>query len=144
MENQKTPWHIWLVGVVTLLWNAMGLLDFVMANFQTEPYTAQMTEAQVAFFNGFPFWAVVSWGIAVFAAVAGSVLILLRNKLAVPIFLVALVAMLITSVHNYGLSEVKITDIAGTGALIFSAVIFLVAILLVFYSKAQAKAGNLR
>jgi len=119
-------------------------MDFTMSNLQTESYMAQLNEAQAAFFTGFPLWVTLSWGIAVFGAVLGSVLILMRKRLAVPVFLVALVALLITSLHNFVLSEVKISDIAGTGAMIFSAVIFVVAILLLYYSKAQAKAGVLR
>jgi len=25
-----TPWHVWVVGIVALLWNAMGALDYTM------------------------------------------------------------------------------------------------------------------
>ncbi len=143
MTESKTPWHIWAVGLISLLWNAMGAMDFTMSNLQTESYMAQLNEAQAAFFTGFPLWVTLSWGIAVFGAVLGSVLILLRKKLAVPVFLVALAALLVTSLHNFVLSEVKISDIAGTGAMIFTLVIFLVAVLLLLYSKAQSKAGRL-
>ena len=142
--SSKTPWHIWVIGGVSLLWNAMGLMDFTMSNLRSDAYMAQMTEAQMAFFNGFPLWVTVFWAIAVIGAVLGSLLILLRKKLAVPVFLAAFIAMVITSIHNYLLSPVRITDIAGTGALIFSAIIFVVALLLLFYSKAQARAGHLR
>jgi hypothetical protein len=121
----------------------MGAMDFTMSNLQTESYMAQLNEAQAAFFTGFPLWVTLSWAIAVFGAVLGSVLILLRKKLAVPVFLLALLALLVTSLHNFVLSEIKISDIAGIGAMIFTAVIFLVAILLLLYSKAQAKAGQL-
>ena len=144
MTDSTTPWHIWAVGIISLLWNAMGAMDFTMSNLQTDSYMAQLNEAQAAFFTGFPLWVTLSWGVAVFGAVLGSVLILMRKRLAVPVFLVALVALLVTSLHNFVLSDIKITDIAGSGAMIFTAVIFVVAFLLLFYSKAQAKSGALR
>ena len=28
----RTPWHVWLVGVLSLLWNAYGGYDFIMTN----------------------------------------------------------------------------------------------------------------
>jgi hypothetical protein len=27
----KTPWHLWLVGVVAVLFNSIGVIDFVMS-----------------------------------------------------------------------------------------------------------------
>jgi hypothetical protein len=143
MTESKTPWHIWTVGIISLLWNAMGAMDFIMSNLQTESYMAQLNEAQTAFFAGFPLWATLSWAVAVFGAALGSVLILMRKKLAAPVFLIELLALLITSTHNFVLSEVRISEIAGTGAMIFSVVIFVISILLWLYSRAQAKAGIL-
>jgi hypothetical protein len=28
--NIVTPWHLWLVGVLALLWNSFGAFDYVM------------------------------------------------------------------------------------------------------------------
>ncbi len=86
MTESKTPWPIWAVEIVSLLWNAMGAMGFTKPNMGTEPYMAQLNEAQTAFFTGFPQWVTLSWGIAVL----GAVLILLRKRLAVPVFLARL------------------------------------------------------
>lgn len=144
MDKPKTPWHLWTVGIVSLLWNAIGLMDFVMTQLRVESYMAQLSEAQLAYFTSFPVWVTATWAIAVIGAVLGSILILLRNKLALPVFWIALAALIITAIHNYILSDVKMSDITGIGATIFSIVIFLVAALLVFYSRKQVANGNLR
>ena len=34
----ETPWHLWVVGVVGLLWSAMGAMDFVMTQTRNESY----------------------------------------------------------------------------------------------------------
>lgn len=144
MDTKKTPWHIWTIGIVSLLWNAMGAMDFVMSQMQVESYMAGFSEEQLAYFTSFPVWVIGTWGIAVLGAVLGSILLLLRSKVALPVFWIALVAMVATAIHNYILGDVKLGDITGTGATIFSAVIFIVSVLLVFYSNRQVANGNLR
>lgn len=83
-----TPWHLWAAGVISLLWNAFGGYDFVMSVTQGETYwrASGMTDAMVAYYNAMPTWMYVPWVLGVWGAVAGSVLLLVRNKLAVPAF----------------------------------------------------------
>lgn len=83
-----TPWHLWAAGVISLLWNAFGGYDFVMSVTQGEAYwrASGMTDAMVAYYNAMPTWMYVPWVLGVWGAVAGSVLLLMRNKLAVPAF----------------------------------------------------------
>ena len=42
----KTPWHLWVVGIVALLWNAIGALDFTATQMRFEFYMSQFTETQ--------------------------------------------------------------------------------------------------
>jgi hypothetical protein len=83
-----TPWHLWAAGVISLLWNAFGGYDFVMSVTQGEAYwrASGMTDAMVAYYNAMPTWMYVPWVLGVWGAVAGSVLLLMRNRLAVPAF----------------------------------------------------------
>lgn len=88
-----TPWHLWAVGVISLLWNAFGGYDFVMSVTQGETYwrASGMTDAMVAYYNAMPTWMYVPWVLGVWGAVAGSILLLMRNKLAVPAFALSLI-----------------------------------------------------
>lgn len=87
-----TPWHLWAAGVISLLWNAFGGFDFVMSVTQGETYwrASGMTDAMIAHYNAMPTWMYVPWVLGVWGAVAGSVLLLMRNKLAVPAFVLSL------------------------------------------------------
>ena len=87
-----TPWHLWAVGVISLLWNAFGGYDFVMSVTQGETYwrASGMTDAMIAYYNAMPTWMYVPWVLGVWGAVAGSILLLMRNKLAVPAFALSL------------------------------------------------------
>ena len=138
----KAPWHLWVIGVISLLWNAMGAFDFSMTITQNELYMSSFTEEQLEFFYGFPIWINIAWGLAVIGSVVGSALLLFKQRVAYPVFVVSFVSMLITTIHNFFIADgMKI--MGGVGPLIFSAVIFVVALLLVFYSSAMGKRGIL-
>lgn len=144
MGTKKTPWHIWVVGFLSLIWNAIGAFDYIMTMLRVENYMSQFTEEQLAYFTSFPGWLNALWALALWGGLMGSILLLFRKKLALPVFWIGLIAMIVTTIHNYVLADVKLYEITETGATIFSAVIFLVAVLLVFYSKKQVANGNLR
>ena len=142
MSDSRTPWHLWVVGGLSLVWNAFGAFDYLMTQTQNEAYMAAFTPEQLAFFYGFPWWLTAAWAIAVWGSVAGSVLLLLRKAIAVPVFVVSLACMVLTSFHNFVLTN-GAEVMGGMGPIIFSAVIFVVAVLLVVYSRKQRSAGVL-
>jgi hypothetical protein len=142
-QAPKTPWHLWVVGVGSLLWNSGGALDFVMTQTRNAAYMKDFTQAQLDFFYGFPFWVVAAWGIATWGAVLGSLLLLLRRKLATLFFLASLLCMVLTMIRNYGLSN-GWQVMGGLGPLIFSAVIFAIGLLLWAYARAMDRRGILR
>ncbi len=139
----KTPWHVWVIGVVTLLFNAGGAFDYVMTQTRNATYMAQFSEAELAYFYGFPSWVQGSWALAVWGAVLGSVLLLMRRKWAASVFAVSLIAMVVTFAHNFVLAEVKMHEVVGTEAIWFSAVIAIVALALFLYARAMARRGVL-
>ncbi len=136
------PWHLWLVGILGLLWNLMGAYDYLMTQTQNEAYMSQFTPEQLEYFYGFPSWAVAFWALAVWGGVLGTILLLLKKRLAVPVFMVSFLSMVVTSVYNYILSD-GLEMMGGVGPLLFSALIFLVALGLWIYSRAMAKRGVL-
>ena len=83
----KTPWHLWAVGAVALLWNGYGGYDYVMTQTNNAAYLAQFTAEQRAYFDNFPMWMEAVWAIGVWGAVLGSVLLLLRSNWALQAFL---------------------------------------------------------
>jgi len=140
-SKQSAPLHLWIIGVVTLLWNAMGAFDYVMTEMQNEAYLKEFSEEQMAFFTSFPSWLVVFWALAVWGGVVGSLLLLLRKRSAALVLLVSFLSMVVTTIHNLGFSNAA--EIMGTTGAIFSAVIFLVSLGLVLYSRAMVKRGVL-
>lgn len=136
-----TPRHLWIVGVVALIWSLIGAMDYLMTQTENEAYMSQFTPEQIEFFYSFPAWLVAFWAIAIWGSVLGSALLLMRRKLAVPVFVVSFLCMVVTSVHNYGFAGGA--GIVGGSGLFFSAVIFVVALGLVIYSRRMAGKGVL-
>ncbi len=103
----RTPWHLWLVGVIAVLFNAIGAFDYVMSMAQGGSYMASagMTPAQIAHYQEMPIWMIAVWTIGVWGAMLGSVLILLRNKLAFLVFAVSLAAFLVSLIYTYVLTD---------------------------------------
>jgi hypothetical protein len=142
MHAAKTPWHLWVVGIVALLWNAMGAMDYLMTQTQNPEYMAQFTPEQLEFFYGLPIWAEASWAIAIWGAILGCILLLMRKGLAVPVFLVSWLAMVVTSFQNFVLSN-GLEIMGDPFSLVFTAVIFLVALALFLYARAMRSRGVL-
>ena len=141
-SNGPTPWHLWVVGVLAVLWNSMGAFDYLMTQTQNEGYMSQFTPEQLEYFYGFPAWVVACWAMAVWGGVLGAVLLLLRKKLAVGVFLVSFLAMVVTTIHNFVLSN-GLEAVGDPVALAFSAAIFVVALLLFLYARAMKNRGVL-
>ncbi len=140
-ETEATPKHLWIIGIITLPWNMMGAFDYLMTQTKNEAYLAQFEPAQLDYFYSFPTWVVFFWALAVWSSVLGSVLLMMRKRLAVPVFMVSLGSMVITAIYNYGFS--KGMEMMGFTGFVFTVVIFLVALGLVLYSRAMRIRGVL-
>jgi hypothetical protein len=138
-----TPWHVWLVGVLALLWNSVGAFDYVMTETRNASYMSAFTPEQLAYFYGFPTWAVATWALSVWGGVLGSVLLLLRQRWAVPVFGVSLATMTLTFFYNFVLTN-GLAVMGGVGGLVFSAVIVVIAVALLIYARTLARNGVLR
>jgi hypothetical protein len=88
-RNTRTPWHLWVIGGSALLWGAMGAMDYVMTQTKNEAYMSGFTPEQLAFFYSLPAWVVSAWAIGVWGGVLGAVLLLVRRRLAVWVYLYA-------------------------------------------------------
>lgn len=135
----KAPWHLWLVGLLTLLFNAMGVMSYVSTELGMLAEMG-MTPEQIAFMDSYPAWAVALWALGVWGAFAGSVLLLLRSRFAVAAMVVALVGLIGTTVYNYALIDVP----ESMEAPALDVAIWAVTLFLLFYARRMAAAGVLK
>jgi hypothetical protein len=103
----RTPWHLWLVGLIAVLFNSIGVFDFVMSMAQGAKYQASvgMTPEQIAHYQQMPSWMMVAWAVGVFGAFLASILLLLRRRQALPAFIVSLAAFVVSLLYTYVLTD---------------------------------------
>jgi len=146
-EDQATshirrPWHLWLVGILGFLWSCGGAFDYLMTQTQNEGYMSKFTPEQLEYFNAFPAWVVAFWALAVWGEVLGTALLLLRKRLAVRVLFVSFLSMIVTTIHNFFLSN-WIEVMGDPASLTFTALIFLFALGLLLYARAMKRSGVL-
>ena len=136
----KTPWHLWVVGVLSLLWNGFGCFDFTMTATRNAAYLEPYPQEMLDYWFAMPMWVWALWVIGVFGGFFGSILLLLRRKLAVPLFgasfLAAAISMLV------GMLDADAPRMEGAG--VMSAIIILIALLLAVYAGWMSRRDVLR
>lgn len=143
-RTTRSPWHLWAVGVVAVLWNGIGAYDYVMTMYGGMDYLRQagMSDTFVAAFERMPLWMSVAWPVAVWSAVAGSVLLLMRSQWAFVAFVLSFVVYLANLAHNFGLSELG--ALGGTASVVVAVAVSVSLVFLIWYSRMMGKRGILR
>lgn len=137
-----TPWHLWVVGIIATIWNFGGALDYTMTQTRNESYMSNFTPEQLDYFYSFPAWADGVWALGVWGAFIGSLLILLRSRHAVIAFGISLLGLLGSSI--YQMTADMPPSLSTPGIWIFTAVIALSIVFLIWYARKMATKGILR
>jgi hypothetical protein len=131
--KEKPPVWFWIVSVIALLWNAMGVKQYLGQAYQTDSWRSALTDEQFEMISNFPVWLTAAFAIAVFAGLLGSLGLLLRKKWAYMLFVLSLIAVI--AQMGYILIQGHFDGIGMT----ISIIVF--AIFLVWFSKKSISKG---
>lgn len=137
-----TPWHLWPVGVLALLWNAGGMFSWFTIMLG-DPAQIGFTQAMRDYLEAYPAWALVAYTLGTWGAFFGSALLLARRKLAVAAFVIALIGLAGTTVYEGAVATVP-QEFQTPGQMIFTLVIWATTIALLLYARWLAGRGVLR
>lgn len=143
-----TPLHLWIVGGLATLWNAFGCYDYFMTRTRGADYIEGMMhtadgEAIMAYIDSFPIWASAGWGLGVWAGLAGSILLLMRHRLAVPVLAASLVGAVIGIGYQLA-NPSDIPELSESINKVMPYIIIAIALALFLYARAQRAKGVLR
>jgi hypothetical protein len=101
--SARTPAHLWIVGILSLLWNCFGAYDYTMSHMRNMDYLAKMADPNVmlAYMDSMPMYAKFGWGLGVWAALLGSALLLMRSRYAVHAFALSIIGMVLSFGGQY-------------------------------------------
>lgn len=134
MTATRRPVHLWMVGTLSLLWNSFGAFDYLMTKTRNAAYLANFTADQRAYFESFPPLMVSLWALGVWGALAGSLLLLLRNRHAVAAFALSLIGLAGSTITQFTLLDAP-DSLKSAGMLVMNFVIWAVAIALLAYAR---------
>ncbi|QEG23871.1 hypothetical protein [Mariniblastus fucicola] len=143
-SNHTTPVSLWfwVIGAIALLWNLMGLMAFAVQMAMTDETIAKLPEAQQEIYRNMPSWVIVCFAFAVCFGVLGCVLLLLRNKLAIPALILSLIGVL--GQYGYMFFISNTAEVMGAGAMVLPAIVVLISIALVPYAISCKQKGKLK
>lgn len=131
--SARTPVHLWVVGVLSAVWNGFGALDYTMTQTRNAAWMAQLTPDQVAWLDNASIVAHASWALGVWGALAGSLLVLARSRHALAAFVVSLAGLAVNTIYQLS-SPMPSGHMEGGAMLAFHALIWAVAIALLAYA----------
>ena len=141
-DQAKLPIWFWIVGVVALLWNGIGVLAYLQQVMMSAEEFAALPEAQQNLLSTQPVWVTAAFAIAVFAGFVASISWLLKKRIAVRLFLLSLLAVIV-QFSSYFIIDGYMEFVSSQGWLM-PALILLFAIGFLLLAWQAEKKGLLR
>lgn len=133
-----TPWHVWVVAGLTLLWNGSGAVTIMLAQAGQLP---GISADEAAYYAAQPLWFVISTDVATLTPVAAAIGLLFRSQLAVWLFAVSLALIVVN--NAYDLVAGTSRTLVNQGAFIVTITIVVVATHQLIYALAMKRRGVL-
>lgn len=146
--SARTPAHLWIVGILALLYNAYGCYDYTMSNMRNADYIRSAMPGvdpavALAWMDAFPIYAKIGWALGVWGGLLGAILLLVRSRTALWAFAVSMLGIVL----SIGWQLVAAPALPGatdsTAAKILPLVIIVIGLFLLWYSWNAEKKGIL-
>lgn len=140
-STNKPSKSFWIISIIALLWNLMGVNQYIQQAYMTDAFKEMYNEEQLKMMADTPSWATAAFAIAVFAATIGCLALLFRKKIANKLFIISFIAIVIQNIDGfmrYNFSEFKSFEVVMTFMIPFF------GLFLIWYSKRGITKGWLK
>ena len=135
----KKPWHVWAVGLLTLLWDGSGALTIVLAQ---QGRLNGISADEAAYYAAQPLWFVLVTDFSLLTALAAGIAVLLQSRHALWLFRLSLLSILAT--NAWDLAQGSSRALANSSALIVTIIIVVLAVLQLIYARVMTERGLLK
>ena len=102
MNYLRKPSNLfWVISSIALVWNLMGVFNYLDQAFMTDKVLETLPKEQQILYQDVPAWVTAAFAIAVFSGTLGSLLLLLKKKIATTFFTISFLG--IMGQMSYGL-----------------------------------------
>jgi hypothetical protein len=126
----KPPIWFWIVSVLALIWNGLGVMAYLGRAFMTEEMVAALpAEQQAEFLAEYPAWYTAAFALAVFCGALGCIALLIRKKWAHPLFVISALGAIVQ--HAYLFMNVEMDG----AAMAMPVMVIIVCLFLIWLAK---------
>lgn len=129
----KPAGWFWVVAVLALLWNGLGVMAFVMQVTMTREALDALPEAERLLYENLPLWVLIAFAVAVFGGLLGAIGLLLRKAWARTLFIVSFIGLMVQATYNFLLSDTF--EVMGSGAMVMPIVVIVIAVFLIWFAS---------
>ena len=140
-SSNKPEISFWIIGIIALIWNILGVVAYLMQAYMTEEDLLALPLEEQALYSDIPAWVTAAFALAVFGGLLGCLLLLLRKKLATFVFIISLIGIIVQMIYNVFMS--KAAEVFGPGNMIMPLMVIVIGTFLIWYSKRMQDQGVL-
>ncbi|MGB5983639.1 MAG: hypothetical protein WBG46_15995 [Nonlabens sp.] len=132
MANRPKPNILfWIIALVFLLWNLIGMAFFFTEMFASDMIVAQMNDHQAAIYENRPAWYMGNYAMAVFGGVMACIALLFKHRSAVWAAAISFLALIISTIYNFNIGA---WDYVGDGDKVTFLLVPILGLLLLLYT----------
>lgn len=137
--STKPATWFWVVSAIALVWNLMGVMAYIAQVTMSPEALQALPENERTLMESVPMWVTSAFAIAVWGSTLGSILLLMRKKLATPVLIFSFVGILVQMYYNLFMS--KSMEVYGPGGLAMPIMVLLFGAFLIWFSRKSTANG---
>lgn len=138
-NSGNVPKWFLVIGIITLIWNLMGVAAYIMQVTMSPESLAALPEEQRTLYETTPAWATAAFAIAVNCGALGCLFLVLKKSWALPLLMLSLAGVLVQMFHSFVIS--KSFAVFGPGGMIMPIMVMVIAIYLVVLARSAKTKG---
>lgn len=121
------------ISIIAIIWNLIGVIAFFSQIFMSNENIQNLSKEQQELFLNESTLTTITFAIAVFSGLIGSVLLLIKHKLTTSVLALSVLVSVFQFLYNIFIT--KTIEVYGINTVIMPIIVIVVGIFLVLFSK---------
>lgn len=139
IQKVSPPKWFWILCGILFIWNLLGVMAFIQQMMMTTEQLEAMVAAERELYLQQPLWVTAAFACAVFGGAIGTLALLRRKAIAKPILIVSFIGVIVQMAYNFLIANT--VEVYGPGAAIMPAMVFAIAVFLIWFANFSTTKG---